>query len=352
MPEPMGEATVRVGIIGLGRSGWNIHADAIAGHDRFDVSAVADPVKERRAEAADRFGCATFAEPEGVLGHDEVDVVVVASPSFNHVSLTLEALRAGKHVVVEKPMAQTVHQVDQMIAAAEKAERLLTCYQPRRYDPDFTLVREVIASGRLGDLQLIHRNLHRFTRRADWQTLRKYGGGELSNTVPHPLDQVLVLLGDRDLNVTADLRHTVGLGDAEDHVKLFLRGRDEEGPSADIESSLCVALPQPEWQVFGTRGALVGAGSTFTLRWLDPDALGSLELDEGPAAGRRYGTGEQIDWQEETRTVQRPERSQALQFYDRLADSVQAGAEVPVPPRSTRRQIDIIARARRQTGYA
>jgi scyllo-inositol 2-dehydrogenase (NADP+) len=346
----MPDAPLRVGVLGLGRSGWNIHANAIAEHAGFDVTAVADPVEDRRQEARERFGSATFVEPEELLARAEVDVIVVASPSHTHVPLAITALEQGRHVVVEKPMAGTAAEVDQMIAAAKAADRVLTCYQPRRLDADFEYVQEVLTSGRLGEPVLLRRSAHRFQRRADWQMLRKYGGGELSNTVPHLLDQVLLLLGDGPLEVWADLRHTVGVGDAEDHVKLCLRG--ERGPVADIESSLCVALPQPTWQISGTTGALVGDGKVFTVRWFDPDSVGALELDEGPAAGRRYGTGEEISWQQEVRTLGRAPRSAALRYYDRLESTLRDGADVFVTPESIRRQIQIIEDARRLTGYA
>ena len=346
----MSDGRLEVGILGLGRSGWNIHADALAEHDGFAVTAVADPVEDRRREAEDRFGCTSFADAEALLETAEVDVVVVATPSHTHVPLTIRALQAGRHVVAEKPMAASVAEMDEMVAVAERAGRVLTCYQPRRLDPDFAFVQEVLASGRLGEIVLVRRTSHRFTRRSDWQTLRKYDGGELSNTVPHLLDQVLLLLGEEPSDLFADLRHTVGLGDAEDHVKLCLRA--EGGPLAEIESSLAMAIPQPAWQISGTTGALVGDGTTFTLRWFDPNSLVSLALDEGPAVGRRYGNGETIDWQQEVRTLGRGNRSQALRYYDRLESTLRDGAEVFVTPASVRGQIQVIENARRQTGYA
>ncbi|GAA5012511.1 Gfo/Idh/MocA family protein [Actinopolymorpha pittospori] len=346
----MSDGRLAVGIFGLGRSGWDIHANALADHDGFAVTAVADPVEERRQEARERFGCETFADAEALLESADVDVVVVATPSHTHVPLTIKALQAGRHVVAEKPMAASVAEMDDMVAAAEQAGRVLTCYQPRRLDPDFAFVQEVLASGRLGEIMLLRRTSHRFTRRSDWQTLRKYDGGELSNTVPHLLDQVLLLLGEEPNDLFADLRHTVGLGDAEDHVKLCLRA--EGGPLAEIESSLGMAIPQPAWQISGTTGALVGDGTTFTLRWFDPNSLVSLELHEGPAVGRRYGNGETIDWQQEVRTLGRGNRSQALRYYDRLESTLRDGAAVFVTPASVRRQIRVIENARLQTGYA
>jgi predicted dehydrogenase len=275
-------------------------------------------------------------------------MVVVATPSHTHAPLAISALEAGKHAVVEKPMAQSVAEVDAMLAAAERTGRILTCYQPRRLDADFVAIQELVAAGRLGRLVLVRRGTYRFTRRADWQMVRKFGGGELANTGAHLLDQVLVLLGGADAGeggydeFFADLQHTVGVGDAEDHAKVCFRTRD--GATADIEVTLCAALPQPDWMILGTAGALEGRGGELQVKWLDPAALGPLALDEGPAAGRRYGTGEQITWQEETLRPQQ-ERPPAMLFYDRLARTLRENAPLFVTPRSIRPQIEIIERA-------
>lgn len=79
-------------------------------------------------------------------------------------------------------MAQDTAGVDAMVAAADRAGRLLTCYPPRRLDPDFLAIRDAMRSGRLGDLLLVRRTIHEFSRRRDWQMLRKFDGGALSNT--------------------------------------------------------------------------------------------------------------------------------------------------------------------------
>ena len=340
--------TVRTGILGLGRSGWHIHADAIAQHPGFDVVAVADPVEARREEASTRFGCVAHAEPERVIDED-VDLVVVATPSDTHVPLALRALAAARHVVVEKPMARTVTEVDEMTAAARRAGRVLTCYQQRRLDPDFEAVREVVSAGRLGQLVLVRRVIHTFLRRTDWQTLRRFNGGTLANTVPHLLDQVLQFT-DPPFELLADLRHTVGAGDAEDHVKLALRPTGD-GPLLEVEASSTVALPQPEWLVIGTAGALSATTSELTVRWSDPSGWAPLTVDDGPAAGRRYGTGETLDWLEERIVIPEDGRPAALRFYDNLLACVRGEAEPVVTPESVRRQIDILERAREQTGY-
>lgn len=346
------DKTLGVGILGLGRSGWGIHANAVAQHDGFDVVAVADPEPDRRDEAVGRFGCTAYVDPEAVVADDRVDVVVVATPSHAHVSLAISALAHGRHVVVEKPMAQDPDGVDDMITAAQRAGRLLTCYLPRRLDADFLAIRDAVGSGRIGEVLLVRRTIHDFTRRRDWQMLRRFDGGALSNTAPHLLDQVLQFADpDTEFDLLADLRHTVGAGDAEDHALLALRPRSGRGPLLHVEASSAVAIAQPPWFVVGTAGAVSGSAMALTIRWSDPSEWGPLTLDEGPAAGRRYGTQEVLPWREERLDTGSTGRSVSLRFYDNLYEAIRTGAELLVTAASVRRQIELLRRAREQTGF-
>src|SRR5207245_2139585 len=101
----------------------------------------------------------------------------------------------GFNVLCEKPFASTAADVDRMIAAAERANRTVAIFQQSRFAPYFRKVREVIASGVLGDIVQINIAFNGFSRRYDWQTLTAEMGGNLLNTGPHPLDQALQLFG-------------------------------------------------------------------------------------------------------------------------------------------------------------
>ena len=102
-------------------------------------------------------------------------------------------------------------------------------------------MKEVIQSGKLGRIVLVKIYAHSFGRSWDWQTLKKSGGGELRNNAPHIIDQALQLLGDKKPEVFCDLRRTLTLGDAEDHVKITLRAPDS--PLIDIEVTRACAYP-------------------------------------------------------------------------------------------------------------
>ncbi len=333
--------------MGLGRSGWDIHANTIAEHDRFAVVAVSDPVAERREEAVTRFGCEAYAESHEVARDPNVDLVVVATPSDTHAALATASLDAGRHVVVEKPMARDVGEMDAMIEAAARSKHLLSCFQPSRFAPVYLAICDLLREERIGRVVHIRHGSYGFQRRTDWQMLRRFNGGELSNTGPHLIDQMLPLLGSDEIELFADLQHTIGAGDAEDHVKLVLKPAG--GPVAEIEISRCWVFAQPEWIICGTLGGIEADRNTVRVKWLDPATLGELTLDEGPPAGRKYGSGEQLAWQEETLTPEQQRRPFEM-YYDRLYTALTGGGPNPATPESVRTQIDLIARARKMTG--
>src|SRR3954464_5610354 len=101
----VGEQPTRYAVVGLGRAGWGIHVDQLRGRDDAKIVAVVDPVEARRNEAASEFGCRTYTSLAEMLKQDDVEVVVIATPSVAHALDAIASLRAGKNVVVEKPMA-------------------------------------------------------------------------------------------------------------------------------------------------------------------------------------------------------------------------------------------------------
>jgi predicted dehydrogenase len=340
---------IKIGIIGLGRSGWNIHAAGLANlPELYEIVAVADAEATRRQEAVDRYGCAAYSDPEQLLADPNVEVATVATPSFTHVPLALAALATGKHVVVEKPIATDIADVDRLVEQADAAGRLITAFQNQRLDPSFLAVREIIESGRIGEPLLIRRTTHRYTRRDDWQTLRKMGGGELPNTALHFLDQLMTLVPDAELQVFADLRHTITAGDAEDHVKLTLR--PDHGPVLDLESSMAVASPQPSWFVVGTLGTITGSAAQLQVRSTDLSGLPTRQANEAPPDGRAYPAAEDLEWEETTIDVEPPTR-RTEQYYELLHRTIRGGADPFVTMQSVRRVVEVLATARRLSNF-
>ncbi|WP_236254577.1 Gfo/Idh/MocA family protein [Mucisphaera calidilacus] len=339
---------MRIGVIGLGRSGYNIHCQNLATiSDHFTIAAVSDPNAERCAEAREAYGCAVYAGVDELIADPSLEVVAVASPNLLHEEQACAAMEAGKHAVVEKPLSLSTEGADRMIACAGSAGRVLAPFQNRRFEAHLRKVREVIDSGVLGRIIQIRIDWSGFTRRWDWQTLRSRGGGNLHNHGVHLLDHALELFGEGTPEVFIDTQRALTLGDAEDHVKLILRG--EGRPTIDIESSSCCAYPMKRWHVWGTAGGLVGTDRELEWRYVDWSTMPERAVDDGPAEGRVY-QNEVYDWQTGRWEDPKTDPDVAVLFYLNLYEVLRNGAELVVTPESVRRQMHVLDQCHEQMG--
>ena len=338
---------IKVGIVGLGRSGWNIHAKTFEKlSELYKVVAVADPIEDRRREAVEKFNCRAYSEFEQFLDDREVELVVIATPSHLHAKQTIEALKAGKHVVCEKPMAKTLSEADEMVKTARETGKTLTIFQNSLFMPDFLKVKEVIGSGKLGEVVLVKIYAHSFGRRWDWQTLKKYGGGELRNNGVHYIIQALDLMGNKDPIVFCDLRRTLTLGDAEDHVKILLKAPG--APLVDIEVTHACAYPQNKWLIMATRGSLTGTLRTLKWKYFKPGDLPPRKVLETPTPDRSYNV-EEIPWIEESWTTTKDVFEESrITFYKKLYKTLKYGEPPPVPPEKARKVMEIIEKCYKQ----
>ncbi len=342
----MSSNVVPVGIAGLGRSGWNIHAAALATlPEKFQIVAVCDHLPERRAEAQTKFGCRVYSQFSDLLGDDGVELMVIATPSHLHSDQSIEAMKRGKHVIVEKPFAASVSDADRMIAASRETGQILTCNQNSRYSPDFLKVREVIASGKLGRIVLIRSAWQHFDRRWDWQTLKEFQGGTLNNSASHVVDQALVLLGEVEPDVFCQMERMLSSGEAEDHVKILLRALGK--PIIDIEVTSACAYPQDRWLVMGSQGGLTGTANRLRWKFVDPEVLPPRPVSTEPTPDRSYNR-EELPWVEESCEIPREaSRLANAQVYLDLYPALREGAPVAITAESVRRQIAVLDTCRR-----
>lgn len=334
---------IRVGIGGLGRSGWNIHArifEELSG--MYRVVAVADPLEGRRREAYAKFGCRTYEDFQGLTEDDDVELVIVATPSYLHAPHTIAALESGKDVVCEKPMASNLSEADAMIEASRRTGRMLTIFHNSLFAPDYLKVKEIIRSGKLGRILMIKIYNHSFGRRWDWQTLKKFGGGELRNNGVHLIAQALQLIGDTDLDISCDLRRALALGDAEDHIKLLLKPRSQDSPLVDIEMTRACAYPQNRWLVMGTQGGLVGDSNVIRCKYFNPASLPLRKVEIEPTPDRSYNR-EEIPWIEEEHRIGEAVSS-GIAFYRKLYETIRFKAPPPVPLELARKVMWIVDR--------
>lgn len=152
---------VRWGLIGLGWFG-EVHAEALATMPGIELAALCTRRPQRLAEIADRFGVSKrYTDYHDLLADPDIDVVGVITHIHDHRDIAIDALRSGKHVFLEKPLAPTVADCDRILAAADEAAGFFMVGHICRFDPRVVLAKEAIDAGRIGRIVSMHarRNL-------------------------------------------------------------------------------------------------------------------------------------------------------------------------------------------------
>jgi scyllo-inositol 2-dehydrogenase (NADP+) len=334
---------VRVGLCGIGRAGFGIVRRDLEKLPHIRVVAGFDLLEDRMRQLQEICGSRAYSSYKQLLSDDEVELVIVATRSHEHVPMAIQAMRAGKDVLVEKPMALDVAGADKLIAAARKLKRRLFVRHNRRFDIPFLQAMEIAHSGKIGKLFAVQLRQGSYQRRSDWQTLKKFGGGQLLNWGPHLIDWGCQFIGGEATDVWADLKLVAATGDAEDHVKLMLRGAS--GVVVDIEISGAAAISQPPWTLMGTAGTLViDAKGECHVKYFDQKRLPKLRASGETPADRAYSSGGEIEWKEERFTA-KPARVPS--FWIELYNSLRKNTPFPITLEQARENMRIISLAKK-----
>lgn len=339
---------VRIGVAGLGRIGWSFHARGLAQHPDYRLVAVADPEADRRAQAEQELGCASYATYEAMLDRAGLDAVVIATPTPFHAPMALQAFAKGLHVILEKPMALNKAEADTIAAAAVRAERRLTVYQPHRLSASFRQVLGLVRAGVIGDVYMMRSAIFGYSRRNDWQSLQKFGGGMLNNYGAHAIDQVLATIGFDIDRVFAVRQKVASLGDAEDVVKVVMETR--AGVIGEAEISQASVINPYQMIIWGSHGGiLIGADkkNVIQVRRFDPAALPPKVLNDALASeGRKYPM-DALACVDEAIPV---DPAQAINLFTDFAASIRTGSPPAVRPEETLAVMEVLDRSRVDSG--
>jgi len=201
----VGQAPRGLGIAGLGMAGA-VMVRAAAGHSGLRLCAAADPHEAPRMAFARDFNARAYADIAGLCADPAVDVVYIATPHQFHAAHAVLAARAGKHIILEKPMALTLADCDAIIASVEAAKVHLIIGHTHAFDPAVREMRRIVAGGALGALGMIaawnYTNFLYRPRRPEELDTDK-GGGILFNQVPHQVDMLRTIGRGRLVSVRA-----------------------------------------------------------------------------------------------------------------------------------------------------
>lgn len=317
---------LRVGLIGYGLAGSVFHAPLISTTPGLALAAVVTGNPERQAQASREHPGVRVVDDVEQLWPLELDLVVVASPNRTHVQHATAALAAGAAVVVDKPLAASAAQAQELAAFAEQRGLPLSVFQNRRWDGDFLTVAELVRSGKLGE---VHRFESRFERwrpqlKGGWRELGDpaEAGGLLYDLGSHLVDQALTLFGPA-VTVYAELdNRRIGAQSDDD---AFVALRHANGTRSHLWMSAVAGDLGPRFRVLGSASAYVVDGldgQEAALR----EGRTPADPDWGVVPTQDYGRlgteGNAAPW---------PTRPGAYQeYYAGIAESLRGHGPVPV----------------------
>lgn len=340
--ECMSTSPLRVGLLGYGIAGSVFHAPLIASTPGLTLDAVVTANPERQQQVGQDHPGATVLGTADELFNRELDLVVVATPNRTHVPLALAALRAGRPVVVDKPIAATAEDARRLADEAAGRGLLLTVFQNRRWDADFRTVQRLVGEGAFGTLARFESRYERWrpNLRDNWRELSDAAdaGGLLYDLGSHLVDQTLHLLGPAT-SVYAELDRRRAGSQVDDDA--FVALTHASGVRSHLWVSALTAQKGPRFRLLGD-----AAGYTKYGMDVQEDALRAGRCpggdDWGVEPAAQWG---QLGIDGELRDV--PSEPGAYQeFYAGVERALRDGAPPPVDPLDAVAALEVLAAAR------
>ena len=347
---------IRTAVLGYGFAGRIFHSPFVHAVPGLELSEIVQ--RHGDNAAADYPDTRILRSVDEAFSDPAIDLIVVATPNDSHVEMARRALQAGKHVVVDKPIAGSSAEALELIALARKQGKLLAPFHNRRFDGDFLTVRKLVSDGKLGRVTLVNAHFDRFRPMQRANTWKEAGGtanGLLFDLGPHLLDQALALFG-VPTSITASVRHerdVTAIDDAFDIVLEFARpateGEAARGIRYECHATMLAAEPAPRFRVNGTFGSYVKTGldpqEAALLGGARPPELGSPEpwLPEAESAWGTLTTA--ADPAEPTkldRGKQATEVGDYRKFYANVRDAIRGEAPLVVAPEDGYRTIRLL----------
>ena len=352
---------IKIGILGLGRAGWGMTMPEFrALSDKYEVVAACDLIEDRCKTIKDEIDCRTYNNIDDFLRDPEMELVYVATRSSDHLEHGLKALRAGKAVVMEKPVTCSYDDAKLLFDTANACGKgRFFVHQQRRFEPCFQYLKKAVDSGKLGEVYEINLEQSSYQRRDDWQTIDIYGGGQLLNWGPHLIDHSLQLLGTGSANITSYLQHTVAAGDCEDHLRIRFAGSNGRVVNTCISGGVAMGRGR-YYEAIGTKGHIVIHNNQLKMKYIDPEqnlpapvANPNTPGEMAFGASGTFAVATSVNWIEEEYTLTEKEMSLAplMVFWDYLYDSIVNGTAFPVSDAEVLEIMRVISLAKAQSTY-
>ncbi len=254
----MAQQKIRVGVVGFGISAKVFHLPFIKIlPDHFELVSI---LQRRGDEAKAAYPNIRIARTiDEVINDDAIDLVVITTPNDTHFPYTKMALEAGKHVVLEKPFANTTTEAKALVEIASRSKTVLSVYQNRRYVSDFRTIKEILDQQLLGDIHEFEAHYDRYrmeARPTAWREAPLPGSGILYDLGAHIIDQALYFFGIPAF-ITADIRLQRPHARVDDFFNIWL---DYGFNKVILHAGMLVREPGPRYMIQGTKGSFIKYG--------------------------------------------------------------------------------------------
>jgi UDP-N-acetyl-2-amino-2-deoxyglucuronate dehydrogenase len=344
-----GEKTFRIALVGCGRISKN-HFEAISKIDGLELVAVCDADPERARQAGVEWDVPHFTSYEEMLKEAKADVVTIATPSGLHAEQGVAAAHAGKHVVMEKPMAISLTGADALVQTCDKAGVQLFVVKQNRLNPPVQLLKRAIDRERFGRIYMASCTVHwarpqEYYDQAPWRGTWEFDGGAFMNQASHYVDLIQWLMGPVEsvMAKTATLARRI---ETEDSGVAILKFRS--GALGSIEVTM-LAYPrnlEGSITILGEKGSVKIGGTAVNkvenwqfAEYDDDDKLVTVVETNPPNV---YGLGHQGYYRNVLAVLRgeaKPDTDgragrKSLELILGIYESAKTGREVPLPLRA------------------
>lgn len=231
--------------------GAGFHVKNALKSDVVELAGIYD-IDPAKCEKAKEQGIRVYDSLDAVIADPAVDMVTVAIPNDVHLDTVVRCLEGGKHVLCEKPVAMSSAELEQMIAAAEKAGKIFSVHQNRRWDVDYLAMKEIYDANAIGEVFTIESRIHGSRGiPSDWRCKKAHGGGMIFDWGVHLIDQVLTIVKSKIKTVYCELDN-ITTKEVDDGFRLHLAF--ENGCRAMIEVGTYNFIPMPRFYMRGKKG--------------------------------------------------------------------------------------------------
>jgi predicted dehydrogenase len=312
---------IRVGIIGWGNVARTLHAPCLSEMDEYHLVAACDPDPAQRADAHERYDCQAYSDVNAFLQHPGLELVVIATPNHLHGPLSIAALEADKHTVVEKPMCISLQEADAVLERARRHQRVFTVHQNRRWDGDFLAVKAILDEGELGDVVMLQSKVAfgPYVKASGWGVRNQFtGGGAFLSYAPHLIDRILSIAPPGPVTVHGIVRSIIHEEDYF-HCTLEFAG----GFTAQVEVS---------------RGSRIRSAHSFVVICKRGEIRTWTEEDNERTLWMRADDGTDVT---QTVPADPPLHLHSRPFYRNLYQAIRSGSPVAIDPNLSRKYVAI-----------